>query len=368
MPTQKTVKIARMAIPVDETGHVPESALLKRYDDFYEDQQQEYDAKRFFAAMEGKKLPNINLARRDYMNSSDEVVPLKCTPAQVAAWWHDPTSMDVQDIDTAGAPKVNIPKGMTPAQQRDQGKIKVISTPMEEAKVRRTLVMTYEPSDVHKFAESRPTITVAPEPIGKDGIYYPSRTRIELDRKQGLDQGTLAHEGAHHLRATDPNRHDPIIKTYPQIGVEESCTVAEQMARSDAPDYTGYYWQVAVYDPKKHVWRKPTGYEARRMAEEDHQLFTEGRGKGLKGQDATDSVRRHWSESHIARLRLGCNKMAVNIMADDYGNVQKVSMAKPRTVKAAADVAKITNATAGRPGVATANRAKQTTLFYKSKK
>ena len=58
--------------------------------------------------------------------------------------------------------------------------------------------------------------------------------------------------------------------------------------------------------------------------------------------------------------------MAINVMARTYGNVERVSMAKPRTKKQqeAQNIA-VTNATAGRPGVAaTANKTtKQTTLF-----
>lgn len=359
----ETKRIYGMTIPTDNDGFVPEKALQKRYKQFYDKKQREYDINRDMGKIDGtRSMPNINLARRDYSNTSDEVIPLRCTPQQVAAWWHDPTSMDVQDIDAPGAPKVNLPSGMTPQQKRDQGKIKVVATPAEEAKVRRTLVMTYDQGDVHKFAQARPIIAVAPEPVGRKGAYYPSRTRVELDRYGGLDQGTLAHEGAHHLRATDHTRSDILLKVNSDRCIEESCTVAEQMARSDSPDYTGYYADVAVYDQTKHAWRRPKLSEAKRMAEEDHLLFTEGRGRGLKGQDATSSVKRHWTESHISRLRIGGNMMAVNLMAEKHGNVDRVSMAKAKTQKAEANPVKITNATAGRPGV---TAAKQTKLFLR---
>ena len=151
------------------------------------------------------------------------------------------------------------------------------------------------------------------------------------------------------------------------IGIEESCTVAEQMARSDKPDYTGYYMSVAVYDDRKHAWRKPTVSEARRMADEDHLLFTYGRGKGLKGDEALRSVEQNWEKSHISRLFID-GGMAVNVMARMYGNVRPVSMAKPRTEKEREEAAKaeITNATAGRPGIAVPARTRQTTLFRRS--
>ena len=95
-------------------------------------------------------------------------------------------------------------------------------------------------------------------------------------------------------------------------------------------------------------------------------LFTYGRGKGLKGDEALRSVEQNWEKSHIARLFID-GGMAINVMARTYGNVERVSMAKPRTKKQQEEAQNIavTNATAGRPGVAaTANKGtKQTTLF-----
>ncbi len=361
----ETRMVAGMRIPVGTDGFVPEAALQKRFKTVYDKKQHDYDSERAINQMNGEKtsMPNINLARRDYMNSSDKVIPLRCTPEQAAAWWQDPTKMDIEDIDAPGAPKVNVPRNMTPQQKRDQGHIRVVSTPGEEQMVRRTLVMTFGNDDVHKIAQGRPTVVVAPEPVGKTGMYYPSRKRMELDRYNGINKETFAHEAGHHLRYTDGSRSDVILKSNPNICIEESCTVAEQMARSDKPDYSGYYMSVAVYDAGKHAWRKPTVYEARRMAEEDHSLFTEGRRTGLKGNDATSSVKRHWSESHISRLRIEGNKMAINIMADKHGNVDRVSMAKTATAKERAPT--INNATAGRPGVAANTR--QTRLFSKSR-
>lgn len=358
----------RFGIPVDPDGFVPEAELIKHFNSMMEKKQRDYDERRMEAALVGERMPNINLAQRDYDTTSANVIPLKCTPEQVAVWWRDPSCCDVQDIDTAGAPKVNIPSGMTPEQKRDQGKIRVISTPSEEQKFRRELMATYSPEDIRKFAASHPTVAIKPTGTTYVGRYIPSRDRVELDRKDGLNQGTIAHEGGHLLRNTDPDRHNVITKfNHDSIGIEESCTVAEQMARSDKPDYTGYYMSVAVYDDRKHAWRKPTVSEARRMADEDHLLFTYGRGKGLKGDEALRSVEQNWEKSHISRLFID-GGMAVNVMARMYGNVRPVSMAKPRTEKEREEAAKaeITNATAGRPGIAVPARTRQTTLFRRS--
>lgn len=52
--------------------------------------------------------------------------------------------------------------GMTPEQQRGQGRIKVIATPAEEKKLRREIVMTYSPDDLHKISVTHPTYAVKP--------------------------------------------------------------------------------------------------------------------------------------------------------------------------------------------------------------
>ncbi len=171
------------------------------------------------------------------------------------------------------------------------------------------------------------------------------------------------------LRNTDPDRNNVITRfNRNSIGIEESCTVAKQMARTDKPDYTSYYMSVAVYDEGKLAWRKPTTAEARRKADEDPLLFTYGRNKRLKGDETPRSVEQNWERSHISRLFID-GGMAVNVMARMYGNVRPVSMAKPRTEKKGEKSAKveINNATAGRPSIAVpANRMKQTTLFRRS--
>lgn len=347
-----------MTIPVGKDGFVPEKEILNHYRHHYNEKQKQYEERRAAAIREGRRpAPDISLAKRDYSTTADRVIPLKCTPEQIAEWWADPSRCDVQDVDCAGPPKVNIPEGMTAAQKRDQGRIRVIATPLEERMIRRELVMGFEPGDVSRIAASGPVIQASPMARAVTGSYDPANNRVTVDRDRGLEQGTIVHELSHQLRATDRSRRGPVVTANPDADIEESCTVAEQMARSDKVDYSGYYQKACVFDERTRRWRDPTPSEARRMAEEDHMLFTEGRGKGLKGDAAIRSVERHWGESHIARLRMHGNKMAVNRMADETGMVERVSMARPRTKEEAERMAAVdvTNATAGRPGVAMAN-------------
>ena len=51
------------------------------------------------------------------------------------------------------------------------------------------------------------------------------------------------------LRNTDPDRNNVITRfNRNSIGIEESCTVAKQMARTDKPDYTSYYMTRTLMD------------------------------------------------------------------------------------------------------------------------
>lgn len=64
------------------------------------------------------------------------------------------------------------------------------------------------------------------------------------------------------------------------------------------------------------------------MAKEDHELFTGGRGKGLRGAAVMASVQRNWPKSHIAGLSYKSHgKMAVNQAAGIYLGIEPVSKA-----------------------------------------
>ena len=134
----------RYGIPVGPDGYVPESELIKHFERVMAKRQREYDDERATAELLGEKMPNINLAKRDYDNTSDTVIPLKCTPEQVAAWWRDPSCCDVQDIDTAGAPKVNVPKDMTPEQQKLRARLWVFMAEIMEVTNNRMVQMSFQ--------------------------------------------------------------------------------------------------------------------------------------------------------------------------------------------------------------------------------
>ena len=74
------------------------------------------------------------------------------------------------------------------------------------------------------------------------------------------------------------------------------------------------------------------------MVEEYHKLFTGGKGKGLIGDAALESVQKNWSKSNIARLTYKSNRMAINQATEIYLGVEPLSKAQPRKKKAAGGV------------------------------
>lgn len=251
---------------------------------------------------------------------------------QAAKWWHDPGSCDIEDIDVAGKPKRNILGFGNKAQRRAQARIPVTATKLEESAVRRNLVQSFTNDELTRLGKARVKIHVYPRTHTAVGTYESGRNLVTVDRKHSIPQTTITHEAVHALRDKDRSRRG-ILKRSGIPGIEESLTVAEQQARTDMPGLSGYYWDCKVYDQKSKRWRKPTDKEAIRMAEEDHKLFTEGRGKGLRGAAAMESVSRNWSRSHIARLSYKSKgKMAVNQAAGIYLGIEPLSM-KGKTPK-----------------------------------
>ena len=314
----KTVKAhgRTLRIPVDDDSYVPEDALLYRF----------------------KEWSNLRTHRKanrgwkDYITRAEIVLPAKVTPEQAAVWWIDPGSCDIEDIDVPGKPKRNTDGHGTKAQRAALAKIPVTATMSEEAKVRRNLIKAFTNEELTTLGRARAKIHVYPRTHKAAGTYEAARSRITVDRDNAFAQTTVTHEAVHALRDKDKSRHG-ILKRSKIPGIEESLTVAEQQARTDAPGLSGYYWNCKVYDQKSKRWRRPSDKEAMQMAEEDHRLFTGGKGKGLTGNAALESVQRNWSKSHIARLTYKSNRMAINQASEIYLGIEPVSKAQPKKAK-----------------------------------
>lgn len=315
--------------------------------------------------------------KNDYDQKADVVLPVRITPRQAAAWMADPDAYDIESVDVRGKPLRNV--GDRKGESRKVHEhIIVYGMPGEEAQIRKAFDEAFPSIEEQKKMVAKGDLVLEARPLEQNVSGKHQGDLIQLDRDVGIRNGVVVHEGVHHLRAVDRDRSgaattlspdkvqytgrskDPATiahaKLREAVCVEESCTVAEQMARQRDFDPSGYYEHVQVYDTKTHRYRNPTREEARRMAEEDRKLFTNGTGKPLTGKAAIESVNRNWSKSHIARLKLG-NRMAISTMQNATGS------GKPRQPKK--DGGGRQPAKQQRRG---SGGTKQTTLFSRSSK
>ncbi|MFA6803558.1 MAG: hypothetical protein WCR24_03595, partial [Candidatus Methanomethylophilaceae archaeon] len=151
----KSGKVLR--IPVDSKGHVPESEIIKHFNNQRE------------GVKNGRKR---RCNTKDYDKFAEKTLPLKgLTPREIAKWWNCPADgIDIEYVDTPAKPQINTDKvHMTAARKKSQEKIKIIGTPAEETKVRTILNTTYSEKDLERFASGNPLIIVRPLPSSCNG-------------------------------------------------------------------------------------------------------------------------------------------------------------------------------------------------------
>lgn len=336
----------RVRIPVDSDGYVPASALVAH------------------SQSRGRRY-----AENDYDRAADIVLPQKLTPEQAAAWWADMDKYDIEGIDVKGRPQNDI-GGRTGKNGELHKQIHVYGTPSEEKQVRKMVDDSFTNKEKEKIvSDGGMNITVRPVRGANSGL-TDCKDNIWLDRQSGMETGTVIHEGSHVLRNKDPQRDSEIVRSANRLGIrytgksksptrqykqivaktsniEESCTVAEQMARQKNMTHkSGYYSQVQVRDRKTGKWREPTMGEMNMMIAQDRKLFTNGTNRGLTEDAAVRSVEKNWSRSHIARLKSsGSRSMAINDMAAATGKVDRIP--GKRKAKTSARTSPVIRSTSG---------------------
>lgn len=285
------------SIPVGKDGYVPIDALVKRFNSVVE-------------------KGHIRNRSKDYDQEASVVLPTKITPREAAAWWDAPNRYDIEYIDTPGKVQKNLGHNKDPESKKIHEKFDIICLPSEEKKIRSIIDEAYSLEERQKLVKNG-NVTVVVRPLQDSAGNIVGR-KIELDRDHGKNNSTFVHEGIHLLRRDDESRSGVAKTTMAvsdlskaseinNLNLEESCTVAEQMARGKNPS-SGYYQFVQIFDEKKKRWRYPTEKEASDMMKEDRAIFTNGTNKPLKGKAAINSVNENWSRSNISRLKIEGSK------------------------------------------------------------
>ncbi len=256
----------------------------------------------------------------DLDSDSSVVLPSGCTPEELIEWWVDPSSCDIQGVDTRDSPMYDVssvPKSKRSAQRR----MAVIADPDEARRIRRILSESFTAEELETMASNGSVvIRSVPDCGDATGCYYRRQDGVEiplivLERRTTPDG--VVHEMVHHLRAVDTSRHGVLRTAFPTdsdgrmssrfgrmsrrqrdkvVEQEERATVAETIARTGSdPVQSGYYDGVKGKNPRTAYvedLHTVTGTDPKKP---------ESQIPRLKGKAAKVAVSRGYEYTNIAR-------------------------------------------------------------------
>ena len=273
-------------MPVGEDGCVPFDALVERY----------HEAGDF----------------RDSARTSGKVLPRRLTPEQASGWWDDPSSCDIEGIDTRDSEIYSVPFSVRGRKRKALKKVAFIGDRKEGDRVKRILADSFTADELELMTAGR-SLIVSTEPRLSDctGYYLRRQDGVSVPRivlEEGTTTDSIVHEAVHHLRAVDgrtsfPTRNGRLDRGFagkPQsvkdavVGREESETVAETVARTRVdPVESGYYERVP-------------GMGSRSAYLRDQEVLSGS--KALKGKKAIEAVQRNYDRTTISRAIISGNR------------------------------------------------------------
>lgn len=294
--------IRRYKIPIDAQGFVPIDAMVQR-------------------------LQKAGGVQADLDDHPSRVLPQKCTPQMIIDWWADPSSCDIDGIDTEDSPMYDV-SGLKGQDMRDvQRKFAVISPDPDEAKrIRKILSESFTVDELRQMTnDGALIIRTVPNMGDATGCYLRKQDGIDvpliLIEKNTTPDG-IVHEVVHHARAVDETRDGVLKTTIPTtptgkfdkvrmllkgrrkaeeiIEEEERQTVAETVVRTKTDrNPSGYYDGVpGRVDPR-------TAYvDDRRILTGTSADVPEKYIPRLKGESAKRAVEKGYSYTNVARAEI----------------------------------------------------------------
>ncbi len=276
----------RQDIPVDEDGKVPLKALACRFQQVG--------------------------SRKDASNLHSKVLPQRVTPEEVADWWDDPSSCDIQGVDTPNAPIYSVPISIKGRKRKALSKIAVISSKKEANRIRKIMAEHFTETELEQLA-SGCSLVISTVPHLRDctGFYLRKQDGIpvpEIVFEEGTTEDGIVHEIVHALRvkqgrtAFPTNRNGKLISGYEKLpkekrraieSKEEKETVVETVARTKPdPCESGYYGRVP-------------GVDSRAAYVQDQMIVS--RSRALKGQAAIRAAEKNYDRTTISRAVISGN-------------------------------------------------------------
>jgi len=284
-------------IPVDDSGHVPRTALAARLQHI----------------TEGNRKGIRRNVIRDLNSDAQTVVKGdKLTPEEVAEWWAHPNESDIEGIDTT-KDWASL-KGYSQKKYDSAKNIVLLDVgKKEDAAIRKILMDSFTKGELDKMASEKGVTVIVDRNISGAGQYDPTNKVIRLRPEFASAGGTITHEFTHHLRLKDKKRTGEVTKssirpgmTAEDVNLEEAATVAETITRLTPyhkVENVSYHGHLAGEDEKK----------ARTFIEKDRKTFvgnSEVGSKGLRGKRAINAVEKKFDQSEIANLRYNTKESA----------------------------------------------------------
>lgn len=277
--------MAPKRIPVGKDGRVPAKALAARYQEI------------------GR--------RSDSGSRSAKVIRRNPTPDEVRQWWDDPSSYDIEGIDTPYAPIYSVPGTIRGRKRKALARIAVVSPRKEADRIRRIMAQHFTADELELLAEGRSmVISTVPRLDDCTGYYVRAQKGVpvpEIVLEEGTTADGIVHELVHALRAKDgrtafPTQGGELSSSYQSMpskrrsaiqSREEKETVLETVART-VPDRceSGYYSRIPGEDPRKAYLKDQK---------------TVSGSKALKGRAAIEAAERSYDRSTISRAVISGN-------------------------------------------------------------
>lgn len=273
-------------IPVDQDGFVPAWALVARYQEVGD--------------------------RRDRLSSTKLRHPPKVRPDQIIDWWIDPSSTDIEGIDTRDSPVYSVPLGIRGRKRSALSYVGIIAEKGEADRIKKVLAESFTAEELEAMtAGSSFYIKVVPHLRDCTGFYLRRQEGVPVPNVT-LEQGTtpdgIVHEIVHHLKAIEGRSAFPtdakggldssfFRKSKDErnklVTKEERETVLETVARTRMdPNRSGYYDDI----PRRN------GDDAYRH----DQLLVSG-GKIVKGKQAKRNCQKYYYETDICDALIANN-------------------------------------------------------------
>ena len=326
-------------IPIDDEGHVPMEAMVMRYQE-------------------------MGNSGRDKRRSSSRIIyPRNATPAEIVQWWADPSSCDVDGIDTKN-PRVYDVSGIKGKEMRRvQSRIAIITPSQDEQRrIRQILANAFTAKELDAMTKG-PSFIIRTVVDGGHayGYYIMNGDGVKvpiITLEEGVSADSVVHETVHHARTTRPKGNTTSCaypqkpdgsfdqKTYKKLSekqrqtmrdAEESATTAETAARTRTDPHPSGYWDRAG------------GRGA--YIEDRRTLSTHCTGKDctLKGLPAIKVVEKEYDGLNIAKSVILSNKPAKESVKEVRNAQNSGGGRKPLTGAVKEDASKASKGQQRRP-------------------